>query len=122
MAQMVLGSLDSGMGKMLLDKLIGAGAANLAGLKYIPSPAGKQRGFTMFANVSDVPDNILDQVDQNFQQWSARYGGEKNQLIVIVGPDGLHVRVRTAISNIEQLEAFFDQAQEIAILLKGPSP
>ena len=120
MAQMVLGSLDSKMGKALLEKLIGPGAANLSGLKHMAQPAGRDRSFSMFANVSDVPDNILDALENQYQEWATQYPAEKDLLIVIAGPDGVYVRTRSAIRDAGQLEEFISRAGEVTALLNGP--
>ncbi len=121
MAQMVLGSLDSKMGKMLLDKLLGAGAANLSGLKHIAEPGGAPRQFSMFANVNDIPDGVLGDLDAARQEWSAQYPADNDQLIVIAGPDGVYVRIRKALQDPGQLDGFVAGAGRIAALLKGPA-
>lgn len=121
MAEMVLGALDGPMGQKALETLIGPDAASMTGLKFVAKPGGTARNFTMFANVNDVPDAVLDQLEKFVADWIDKHSGEKNHPIVIVGPEGLRVRLRRAIHDPAQMEQFADFSLEARDLLKGPA-
>ena len=120
MAETVLGALDGPIGKKALATLIGPDAASMTGLKFIAEPGGKARNFSMFANVGDVPDKVLAQLETTIGSWMEKYSDEKNHPIIIAGPEGLRIRLRRAIHDPAQMEQFADLSLRVRDLLKGP--
>jgi len=116
MAGTMLAMMQGPMGEAVLAKLIGPGLAHQAShLHLLPEVAGA----TAFA--SHDPANRADpaRIAAGLATWQSLKSGETGRPILILGPDGMRLRLRHQLKTPAEIEAFIDFGATLADVLRA---
>ncbi|MDP3959276.1 MAG: hypothetical protein Q8Q26_04240 [Pseudorhodobacter sp.] len=115
MAGTMLAMMQGPMGEAVLAKLVGPGLALQAShLRLLPEVAGA----TAFA--SHDPANRADpaRIAAQLATWQNLKPGEIGRPILILGPDGMRLRLRHQLKTPAAIEAFIDLGATLADVLR----
>ncbi|MDP2740715.1 MAG: hypothetical protein Q8O82_18880 [Pseudorhodobacter sp.] len=116
MAGMMLGMMQGPMGAALLGKLVGPGlAAQATGLR----PLAPVAGATAFASRDPAGRADPAQIAALLSEWKSLKPGEAGRPILILGPDGMRLRLRHLLKKPEEIEAFIDLGARLADSLRA---
>jgi len=116
MAGMMLGMMQGPLGEALLGKLVGPGlAAQATGLR----PLAPVAGATAFASRDPAGRADPAQIAALLSEWQSLKSGETGRPILILGPDGMRLRLRHLLKKPEEIEAFIDLGARLADALRA---
>ena len=111
MALQMLDALDGDHGRTILSRVIGSDLSqDLGGLKRLQNDAG----LTVLASGDPGQRVDLPELTRLLSNWTPVVAGEKGCPIVILGEDGLRVRLRHGTSTADRMERFIDFSHSIA--------
>jgi hypothetical protein len=99
-----------------LRDLLGEEGARLAGpLRAVPGP----EGVTTLADADPSLRADPGVLGQALQAWAPIAEGPRGRPVLVLGPDGLRLRLRHQVRRPEQMERFLDLSLELTRLI-GP--
>ncbi|MBW6506671.1 MAG: hypothetical protein K0B00_07985 [Rhodobacteraceae bacterium] len=111
MAGPLLAMMQGPMGEALLAKLVGPGLAHQAShLRLLPEVAGA----TAFASRDPADRADPAQIAAMLATWQSRKSGEAGRPILILGADGMRLRLRHQLKTPAEIEAFIDLGAALA--------
>lgn len=113
-AQMLDHPLDSAEGRRLLTRLMGEDVAKFGAVLH-PYPTKTQ--LTVLATADPGYRVDFGDVAKSIDAWQPQVGGEKGQPILILGPDGMRLRLRHGTARADKMEAFIDLALDLGRIL-----
>lgn len=115
MAGMMLAMMQGPMGEKLLGKLLGPGlAAQASQLRPLPEVAGA----TAFASRDPAGRADPAQIADLLATWQSLKSGEAGRPILILGPEGMTLRLRHLLKQPAEIEAFADLGAQLADSLR----
>ncbi|MGZ9810045.1 hypothetical protein ACXN5S_06235 [Pseudoroseicyclus sp. H15] len=107
------GPLDGEMGERLVTKLLGPGSASEGkGLRLQNGPDG----VTILASTALGHRFETQPLARALMGWEPLVKGERGHPVLIIGRDGMRVRLRHAIARAEDMERFIDLSLELTRL------
>ncbi|WP_108661100.1 hypothetical protein [Acuticoccus kandeliae] len=107
---MLLTSLDSPLGQKLLAGILGDAAGLASGLVHVAKPGGAERAFTVLASGGAEAGVDFDRIEAAIAPSRDGKADPKRFPIVLLGEDGLRVRMRASAYDAETLATFIDTA------------
>jgi hypothetical protein len=106
--------LDTPEGRRLLTRLTGEDVAKFAAVLH-PYPA--KANLTVLATADPGYRVDFGDVAKLIDAWPPQIDNEKGQPILILGPDGMRLRLRHGTSRADRMEAFIDLALDLGRIL-----
>ena len=114
LARSVLETPGSSAALSLLSQLFGEDPTiDMSTLRLYPGPVE----FTVLATADPAHRVDLGDLAQAVSDWTPLQPGDKGQPVVILGPDGLRVRLRHGTRRADQMESLIDFSLGIARIL-----
>ena len=108
------GALDSPEGQKLLSGFLGDDVAKYgAVLRQYPTKAN----ITVLATADPRHRVDFGDIGKLIDTWKPQVSGEKGRPILILGPDGMRLRLRHGTRRADQMESFIDLALDIGRVL-----
>jgi hypothetical protein len=109
-----LNSPDSAESQKVVGRLLGEDIARYtAVLRFVPNVAN----LTLLATHDPPQRPDFGDIAKLMDMWKQQAPGEKGRLVLILGPEGMRLRLRHGIKRADQMERFIDLALDLGRML-----